>query len=134
MSESGLITIKCKLSAAETLNRLRSALESAGVTVFAVVDHAASAAAAGLPLRPTTLIIFGNPAAGTPLMQANQLAGIDLPLKVLVWEDQTRAANLSYENPQRLAERRSLGPQIAPQIAAMAKLLDTVTHKAAADL
>jgi uncharacterized protein (DUF302 family) len=134
MTESGMITIKGKLSAHETLNRLRCALESAGVTLFAVIDHAAGAAAAGLPLRPTTVIIFGNPAAGTPLMQANQLAGIDLPLKVLVWEDQTGAANLSYEDPQRLAERHSLGSQIAPQIAAMAKLLAAVTHKAAADL
>lgn len=131
MNETGLITIESKHSFAETLKRLDSALRSARMTVFAVFDHAAAASEAGLPLRPTTVLAFGNPSAGTALMQANQVAGIDLPLKILVWEDQGGIAKLTHSNPSTLAERYSLGTKVAPQIAGMAKLLASVTEAAA---
>jgi uncharacterized protein (DUF302 family) len=86
MPEIGLITLPSAYDVGTTLDRLTAALTAKGVTIFARIDHAAGAASVGLPLRPTTLIIFGNPAAGTPLMQVAQTTGIDLPLKALVAE------------------------------------------------
>jgi uncharacterized protein (DUF302 family) len=132
MNERGLITMTSRHSADETLKRLRSSIQSAGMTVFAVFDHAAAAREVGLSLRPTTVITFGNPTAGTKLMQVNQVAGIDLPLKILVWEDQAGTANLTHSDPYWLSERHSLGEAATPQIAAMAKLLASVTENAAA--
>ncbi len=133
MSETGLITVVSEHSFEETLKRLNSALQSAKMTVFAVIDHAAAASEAGLSLRPTTVIAFGNPAAGTKLMQVNQLAGIDLPLKILVWEDQAGVTKLTHSDPNCLAERYSLGTETASQIAGMAKLLASLSEAAAGD-
>jgi uncharacterized protein (DUF302 family) len=133
MIDTALITIGSKHSFTETLKRLNSAIHSAGMTVFAVFDHAAAAGEAGLSLRPTAVIAFGNPAAGTKLMQVNQLAGIDLPLKVLVWEDQAGATKLTHHDPHELASQYSLGAGTAPQIAGMAKLLASVAESAAAE-
>ena len=87
MNEMGLVTVSSAYSAAQTLDRLQTAIQAAGMTVFAVFDHTKAASQAGLELRPTTVVAFGNPAAGTMLMQVNQTMGIDLPLKILVWED-----------------------------------------------
>jgi uncharacterized protein (DUF302 family) len=87
MNAPGLVSIRSRSSVKVTVDRLVASLNAKGVTVFARIDHAAGAAAVGMPLRPTELVIFGNPTAGTPLMQADQTIGIDLPLKVLVWED-----------------------------------------------
>ena len=87
MPDHGLVTLQSSHDVATTLERLTAALEAKGVRVFARIDHAAGAASVGLALRPATLVIFGNPAAGTPLMQAAQTVGIDLPLKALVWQD-----------------------------------------------
>ncbi len=84
MATDGLVTLRSANNFTTTLDRLLQVLEAKGVTVFARIDHAAGAAGVGLTLRPTTLIVFGNPAAGTPFMQAAQTAGIDLPLKALV--------------------------------------------------
>ena len=87
MATDGLVTLRSAHAFKITLERLLQVLKAKGVTVFAQIDHAAGAAGVGLTLRPTTLVVFGNPAAGTPLMQAAQTAGIDLPLKALVWQD-----------------------------------------------
>lgn len=99
------------------------------MAVFAVFDHAAAAKDAGLSLRPTTVLAFGNPAAGTKLMQANQVAGLDLPLKILVWEDESGAAKITYNDPRWLAARHQLGAQTEPVIAAMANLLASLAEK-----
>jgi uncharacterized protein (DUF302 family) len=131
MNERGLITIDSQHSPDVTLKRLHSELQSAGMTVFATFDHAAAAKEAGMFLRPTTVVAFGNPAAGTKLMQENQLAGIDLPLKILVWEDPAGITKLTHNDPHWIAERHSLGTVVA-QIAGMAKLLASVTETAAA--
>ena len=96
----GLITLPSAHDFATTLDRLVTALQTKGVTIFARVDHAAGAASVNMALRPTTLIIFGNPAAGTPLMQSAQTAGIDLPMKALVWQDADGAVTLSYNDPE----------------------------------
>jgi len=128
---SGLVTVDSNFTASETLTNLQSALQAANMTVFATFDHADAAKKVGLELRPTAVLAFGNPAAGTKLMQSNQAAGIDLPLKILVWEDESGKAKLSYNDPVWLAERHALGSSAAPVIAGMTKLLATLTRRAA---
>jgi uncharacterized protein (DUF302 family) len=131
MSEDGLITIPSNYSARQTLDRLETALRAAGVTIFARIDHAAGAAAVGLALRPTEVLIFGNPKGGTPLMQAEQTIGLDLPLRVLAWEDEAGNASLTYTDLDWLAARYGLGPLTAPARQALAKLLAKFTAQAA---
>lgn len=131
MSGNGLVTVESAYSAQETLRRVQAAIQAANMSVFGTFDHAGGAQKAGLSLRPTTLVAFGNPAAGTKLMQSNQVAGIDLPLKILVWEDESGQAKLSYNDPAWLAARHGLGAETAPVIAAMTSLLASLTQKAA---
>jgi uncharacterized protein (DUF302 family) len=100
-----------------------SALEAKSITVFARIDHAAGAASVGMTLRPTTVVIFGNPAAGTPLMQSDQRAGLDLPLKALVWDDANGQTWLTYSDPAWLAERYGLGDEAKPVAARLAAVL-----------
>ncbi len=116
MDANGLVTLQSHHSAAETLRRLETALQAKGVRVFARIDHAAGAAEVGMALRPTTVVIFGNPAAGTPLMQADQRIGLDLPLKALIWEDAGGQAWLTYGDPVWLATRYEL-PDSAAAVA-----------------
>jgi uncharacterized protein (DUF302 family) len=105
----GLTTIASSFSPKETMDRLEAEIRAKGMSVFARVDHAAGAAEAGLELRPTNLIIFGNARGGTPLMQASQTAGIDLPLKALVWQDAAGKTWLSYNEPSWIVQRHGLG-------------------------
>ena len=109
MADNGLITIQSHFGAAETIDRLVDAVQRAGLLVFARIDHAAGARDVGASLRPTELLIFGNPRGGTPLMQDRQLAGIDLPVKALAWEDEQGKVWLSYNDPHWIAERHGLG-------------------------
>jgi uncharacterized protein (DUF302 family) len=104
MATDGLTTIPSSFGPRETTDRLEAEIKAKGMTVFARIDHAAGAAEFGLPLRPSELLIFGSAKAGTPLMQANQ-AGIDLPLKALVFEDAAGKVWLSYNDPRWLAQR-----------------------------
>lgn len=134
MNQTGLITVSSAFSASETLERLQSAIKAAGMTVFAVFDHAAAAKDVGLPLRPTTVVAFGNPAAGTKLMQASQVIGIDLPLKVLVWQDDSNTVHLTYNDPRWLAERHSLEAATESVIAAMTRLLESLVQRAGSAL
>jgi len=114
------------------MNRLEAEVRAKGLTVFAQVDHSAGAAAAGLPLLPTDLLIFGNARAGTPLMQANQTIGIDLPLKVLVWQDAAGQTWLSYNDPAWLAARHGLDPTANATVAAIRSLLQALAAAAVA--
>src|ERR1700680_3111968 len=109
MSEDGLVTIASKFSVKEAIDRLEANLKAKDITVFARIDHAAGAASVAMPLRPTELLIFGNPKAGTPLMQSNQTMGIDLPLKILGWQDAGGKVWLTYNEPSWLARRHRLG-------------------------
>jgi uncharacterized protein (DUF302 family) len=109
MATPGLTTIRSSFGPQDTMNRLETAVKANGMTVFARIDHAAGATAAGLSLRPTEVLIFGNAKGGTPLMQSVQTIGIDLPLKALVWQDASGATWLSYNDPDWLAERHGLG-------------------------
>jgi uncharacterized protein (DUF302 family) len=105
MSENGLTTLPSIHSAKETMDRLEADVRAKGLTVFARIDHAAGAKDVGMTLRPTELLIFGNAKGGTPLMQALQTTGIDLPLKALVWEDAGGKVWLSYNKPAWIAAR-----------------------------
>lgn len=116
----GLVTLKSVHDFPTTLSRLTAAIVAKGATIFAVIDHADGADLAGLELRPTTLVIFGNPAAGTPLMQENQRAGIDLPLKALIWQDKS-GVFLTYNDPAWIAERHNLNRDSTVDLAAALK-------------
>lgn len=105
MAVQGLTTFKSSHPPRETMSRLETAVKAKGLTVFARIDHAEGASAAGLSLRPTEVLIFGNAKGGTPLMQAEQTIGIDLPLKALVWQDAAGETWLSLNDPAWLAAR-----------------------------
>lgn len=129
--DNGLVTIASAHGVGATIDRLKAALEAKGMTVFARIDHAAGATAAGMALRPTELLIFGSAKAGTPLMQAQQAIGIDLPLKALAWEDAAGKVWLSYNEPAWLAARHGLGAAGAAATAAMAAGLKALAQHAA---
>lgn len=131
MSDGGLVTCVSAFSTPETTRRLLAAIEQRGLTIFARIDHAANAASVNMPLRPTELIIFGAAKGGTPLMQEQQTSGIDLPLKVLVWEDAAGKTALTYNDPTWIAERHGLGAASAQAVAAMMALMDAITREAA---
>jgi len=116
MTENGLTTLPSAHGAKETMDRLEAEVKSKGMTVFARIDHAAGAKAAGLALRPAEVLIFGNAKGGTPLMQALQTTGIDLPLKALVWEDPGGKAWLSYNEPAWIAQRHGDAAQVGEQV------------------
>ena len=126
----GLTTIASRFGPKETMDRLEAEIRAKGMTVFARIDHAAGAAEAGLELRPTELIIFGNARGGTPLMEASQTAGIDLPLKALVWQDGAGKTWLSYNEPSWIVQRHGLGIR-AEIVDKMAAALSAISRKAA---
>jgi uncharacterized protein (DUF302 family) len=131
MSDNGLITVPSAHNVKGSLDRLEAYVKSKGMTVFARIDHAAGANEAGLALRPTELLIFGNARAGTPLMQAHQSIGIDLPLKVLAFEDAAGKVWLAYNAPAWLAARHgdpAQGGDVAKRMAA--GLEEAVNHAA----
>jgi uncharacterized protein (DUF302 family) len=123
MEVDGLITIQSSFDPETTLQKLEAILDAKGLTVFAKVDHAAGAAQVNLPLRPTTVVMFGNAKGGTPLMQAGQTSGIDLPMKVLVWQDASGATWLSYNDPAWIAKRHGLAHEAEAAVKAMGDAL-----------
>jgi len=130
MAADGLTTIASAYGPAETASRLEAALKDKGMTLFARIDHAAGAAQVGLALAPTELLIFGNAKGGTPLMQADQTLGIDLPLKALVWQDAAGRTFLSYNEPRWLAQRHGLANGVQPIVEAMAAGLGALARQA----
>ncbi|WP_421912914.1 DUF302 domain-containing protein [Mesorhizobium sp.] len=131
MADKGLITIQARFGVAETIDRLIETVQRAGFLVFARIDHAAGARDVGLSLRPTELLIFGNPKGGTPLMLDRQLAGIDLPVKALAWEDEQGTVWLSYNDPHWIAERHALGDASRDAVTAMSEGMEKVIQAAA---
>ena len=131
MPDDGLVTVPSAYSVDDTISRFEAALQAKGVTLFAKIDHGAGAVEAGMTLRPTFLLIFGNARAGTPLMQANQRIGVDLPLKALVWQDADEKVWLTYNDPAWLAARHRLGGAVAEAMAALKKGLATLAQDAA---
>ena len=129
MMADGLTSILSRFGAKETMDRLEAEVKAKGFTVFARIDHAAGAAAAGMPLRPTEVLIFGNARGGTPLMEVNQSVGIDLPLKALVHQDEAGKVWLSYNDPIWIAQRHRLSAAVIANVQAMTKALEAfATH------
>jgi uncharacterized protein (DUF302 family) len=130
MAAEGLITIPSSYGPQETMAKLEAEVKTKGLTVFAHVDHAAGAAAVGLSMLPTDLLLFGNAKGGTPLMQAAQTVGIDLPLKVLVWQDASGKTFVSYNDPAWIAKRHGLGPESEATVKALSGALAAITAAA----
>ncbi len=129
-SDEGLVTLVSAHSVTETIDRLAAAVTARGLTVFVRVDHGANAVEVGMPLRATQLLVFGNPRAGTPLMQDRQLVGLDLPLRALAWEDGDGTVRLTYPDAHGLARRYGLGPASAAAVDAIASGLVVVAAEA----
>src|SRR4051794_37979828 len=122
MTENGLVQIGSHHTVAETLARLEAIVQKKGLTIAAHIDHSAEAARVGLTLRPTHLLIFGNPKAGTPLMVASPTAGLDLPLKVLVWQDDNDEVWLAYNSAEHVGERHNVPQLLWANIAGIAAI------------
>ena len=121
-THEGIIDNASRHSVDDTVDRLKAMLESKGVTVFAMVDHSGEAAKAGMSLPPTKLLIFGNPKAGTPVMAAAPSAALDLPLKILVWQDSGGKVWVSYNSPQYLQDRHGFPSELTANIAVVEAL------------
>jgi uncharacterized protein (DUF302 family) len=121
--EHGISTVASAGSVTESLDRVATLARSKGLTVFARLDFSGDAAAAGMALRPMQLLLLGNPKAGTPLMQANAMAGLDLPLKVLAWQDDAGVCRLSFNQPGYLQQRHGLPPALLANIAGLGALI-----------
>jgi uncharacterized protein (DUF302 family) len=131
MAVDGVLSVESHFDPKQTLDRLEAEVKAKGLTVFARIDHAAGAAAVGMTLRPTAVLVFGNARGGTPLMQASQLVGMELPLKVLVWQDASGKTWLSYVDPANLAKRYELAPETAMAVSNLAGVLKALTQAAA---
>jgi uncharacterized protein (DUF302 family) len=127
MNTTGIIDLACKQTVAETIDRLETLLHAKGITIFARINQAAEAETAGLIMRPTVLMIFGDPKAGTPLMNQHPSLAMDLPLKALVWESAEGSVWLSYNSPEFLQQRHGLD---APPFVAISSLLQAVAQSA----
>jgi uncharacterized protein (DUF302 family)/uncharacterized membrane protein YidH (DUF202 family) len=124
MNDSGIIDIRSHHSVDETVNRLRDLLEWKGITLFALVDHSGEAEKVAMIMRPTKLLIFGTPKAGTPVMQAAPTSAIDLPLKILIWENSNGEVLVSYNSPEYLEQRHGIPHELMPNLAAVKVLAE----------
>ncbi|HET6192563.1 MAG TPA: DUF302 domain-containing protein [Trebonia sp.] len=124
-NEADVVTKLSHRSVPDTVARLTAMISARGMRLFAVIDQAAEARQAGLTLRETTLVIFGSPAAGTPVMAAAPLSALDLPLKVLIWADGDQV-KVSYHDPPTLAARHRLPPELAASLAGINALTDAL--------
>ena len=123
-SDNGIVNTPSRHSVDQTVEKLEALLQAKGVALFALVDHSGEAAKVGMTMRPTKLLIFGNPKAGTPLMLAAPSSAIDLPLKILVWEDGQSKVWISYNSPQYLQKRHGLPQELMQNIAVVEMLAD----------
>jgi len=130
MQVEGLLSAQSRADFTATVEQLLKTIEARGLTLFARIDHAAGAAAAGLTLRPTQLLIFGNARGGTPLMQAQQLLGIELPLRALVWQDAALNTWISWPDLPWLARRYALPPTAAEALTKLAAMLQGLVQQA----
>jgi uncharacterized protein (DUF302 family) len=125
---SGILNKRSNYSVDETVERLKQSLQAKGVTIFSIIDHAGEAEKVGLKMRPTKLVIFGSPRAGTPLMLVAPGIAIDLPLKILISQDPDGNVWVSYNNPTYLQERHSLPHELLQNIAVVETLAAAVTE------
>ena len=127
--DTGITRITSTHSVAQTMERLESLLKERGVMIFARIDFSGDAARAGLSLRPEQMLIFGNPKAGTPLMQSVPAAGLDLPLKALVWEDAEGHTQIAYNDPHYIIRRHGLDAALAANLAAVVPLIERAAQE-----
>jgi uncharacterized protein (DUF302 family) len=127
-NDHGLVHVPSRQSVEDTVSKLLGLLEKGGVKVFTVVDHSGEAEKAGLKMRSTKVVIFGNPKAGTPVMLAAPTIAIDLPLKTLVWEDEQGKAWISYNSPEYLQERHSVPDDLVKNISVVGTLVQKVVE------
>ena len=118
-SDRGIVNVPVQHSVDETVTRVRGILEAKGVTLFALVDHSGEAAKAGMAMPPTKLLIFGSPKAGTPVMLAAPSIAIDLPLKILVWQDPAGKVWISYNSVEYLRERHNVPANLLQDLSAV---------------
>jgi len=123
-NESGITRIISQHAVTTTIERLESLLKERGVMVFARIDFSGDAARAGLTMRPEQMLIFGNPKAGTPLMQSVPAVGLDLPLKALVWQDASGKTQVAYNDPQYINRRHGLDAAFTANLAAVVPLIE----------
>ena len=119
---SGLINVPSNHSVDETVDKLKAILQSKGITIFALIDHSGEAIKAGIKMRPTKLLIFGNPKAGTPVMLAAPSSAIDLPLKILIWEDAQEKTWVTYNSPAYLQERHNIPVELLANVSVIEAL------------
>ena len=131
MAARGLTTIRSSYGPEETMNRYEAEVRARGMIAFAHIDHAAAAAAVGLSLRPTELLIFGDARGSTPLMELVQTIGIDLPLRALVWQDASGVTWLSYSDPNWMAKRHGLRSEVGATVSVLIAALDQMAGSAA---
>ncbi len=125
-SSTGVVTKRAGKSVSEIVEQLTGVIEERGLTLFAVIDHSGQAASVGLQMPDTKLVIFGSPAKGTPVMLASPQAALDLPLKVLVWDDGNGAVSVSYNSPDFLADRYHIEGALRAPFGAVKLLVDAV--------
>ena len=125
---NGLIDLPSKHSVDETLDKLRGILASKNITLFTIVDHSGEAAKVGMKMLPTNLVIFGNPKAGTPVMIASPSSAIDLPLKILIWEDDHGKVWITYNSPAYLQQRHNVPAEVLPNISVIEMLAKAVAE------
>ena len=128
-SDSGITRITSQHSVTTTIERLESLLKERGVMVFARIDFSGDAARAGLTMLPEQMLIFGNPKAGTPLMQTVPAVGLDLPLKALVWQDASGQTQVAYNDPQYIIRRHGLDAAFAANLAAVVPLIERAARE-----
>ena len=126
-TDSGIIDKPSNHSVDETVLRLEKILQAKGITIFALVDHSGEAAKVGITMPSTKLVIFGNPKAGTPLMLAAPSVAIDLPLKILVWQDRLGKVWVSFNSPKYLLHRHQLPDEFLPNVSAVEAVADAAT-------
>jgi uncharacterized protein (DUF302 family) len=126
-TSNGIVSIESRHSVDATLDKLKGILDRQGVKIFALIDHSGEAEKAGMPMHNTKLLVFGNPKGGTPLMLAAPSVALDLPLKILVWEDASGKVRLTYNSVEFIRQRHNLTPGLAANIS----IIDTLARKAA---
>ncbi len=130
MTQPALVNVPSQFDPAATASRIEAEIKKRGMAVFARIDHAAAAKSVGLELRPTEVMLFGNPKVGTLLMQDVQTIGIDLPLKFLVWEDERKQTGISYDDTSSMAERHGATDRSAQTVSAMQAMLANLADAA----
>ena len=128
LRDNGLIDLPSKHSVDETVSNLIKILKEKGVSLFAIVDHSSEAAKVGMRMRPTKLVIFGNPKAGTPVILAAPSSAIDLPLKILIWEDAQGKSWVTYNSLSYLRERHNIPPEVLSNITVIDTLAKAVAE------